>query len=165
MGEMIEFGCPGGSKAEGYLAEAPGARAGVVVIQEWWGLNDQIKGTAERFADAGFTALAPDLYHGRVTQEPDEANHMMEGLDWVGATEVEIQGACTRLRETCDKVGVTGFCLGGALTVIACVKIRSAPPASPSTASRRRSRRTRPTSRCPSRVISPTPTGGARRSW
>ena len=58
-----------------------------------------------------------------MTQKPDEANHMMEGLDWVGATEVEIHGACRRLKESCDKVGVTGFCLGGALTVIACVKI------------------------------------------
>ena len=123
MGEMIEFDCPDGSTADGYLAEAPGSRSGVVVIQEWWGLNDQIKGTADRFAEAGFTALAPDLYHGRVTQKPDEANHMMEGLDWVGATEVEIHGACRRLKESCDKVGVTGFCLGGALTVIACVKI------------------------------------------
>ena len=48
---------------------------------------------------------------------------MMEGLDWVGATEVEIHGACRRLKQDCDRVGVTGFCLGGALTVIACVKI------------------------------------------
>ena len=110
MGEMIEFDCPDGSTADGYLAEAPGSRSGVVVIQEWWGLNDQIKGTADRFAEAGFTALAPDLYHGRVTQEPDEANHMMEGLDWVGATEVEIHDACRKLKESCDKVGVTGFC-------------------------------------------------------
>ena len=164
MGEMIKFDCPDGSTADGYLAEAPGSRSGVVVIQEWWGLNDQIKGTADRFAEAGFTALAPDLYHGRVTQKPDEANHMMEGLDWVGATEVEIHGACRRLKESCDKVGVTGFCLGGALTVIACVKIPNAPPASHSTASRPRSRPTRPTSRCRSRAISRTPTGGARRS-
>ena len=59
MGETIEFDCPDGSTADGYLAEAPGSRSGVVVIQEWWGLNDQIKGTVDRFAEAGFTALAP----------------------------------------------------------------------------------------------------------
>ena len=50
MGDMIKFDCPDGSTAEGYLAEAPGSRAGVVVVQEWWGLNDQIKGTADRLA-------------------------------------------------------------------------------------------------------------------
>jgi len=123
MGEMISFDCPDGSKADGYLAEAPGARAGIVVLQEWWGLNDQIKGVADRFAEAGFTALAPDLYHGRVTQVPDEANHMMEGLDWVGATDVEVRGACQRLKQSVEKVGVVGYCMGGALTIIACVKV------------------------------------------
>ncbi len=69
MGATIAFTCPDGSEASGYLAEVDGARAGVVVIQEWWGLNGQIKGVAERFAAAGFTALAPDLYRGRVTGE------------------------------------------------------------------------------------------------
>ncbi len=53
MGATIAFTCPDGSTASGYLAEVGGARAGVVVIQEWWGLNDQIKGVAERFAAAG----------------------------------------------------------------------------------------------------------------
>ena len=50
MGRMIAFACPGGSEARGYLSESPGARAGVVVIQEWWGLNQQIKGVVEHFA-------------------------------------------------------------------------------------------------------------------
>jgi carboxymethylenebutenolidase len=93
------------------------------VIQEWWGLNDQIRGVAERLAAAGFTALAPDLYDGRVTTEPDEANHLMEGLDWVGATEVEVRGALQRLKATHDKAAVMGFCMGGALTLIAGVKL------------------------------------------
>ena len=123
MGETIRFDCPDGSAAQGYLAQAPASRSGVVVIQEWWGLNDQIRGTADRFAEAGFTALAPDLYGGRATQEPDEAGHMMEGLDWVGAAEIDIRGACRRLKQGCDRVGVTGFCLGGALTVIACARV------------------------------------------
>ena len=123
MGAMIAFGCPDGSTASGYLAEVDGARAGVVVIQEWWGLNDQIKGVAERFAAAGFTALAPDLYDGRVTGEPDEANHLMGGLDWVGATEVEVRGALQYLKARLDKAAVMGFCMGGALTVIAAAKL------------------------------------------
>lgn len=120
---MIAFNCPNGSTASGYLAELDGARAGVVVIQEWWGLNDQIKGVAERFAAAGITALAPDLYHGRVTGEPDEASHLMDGLDWIGATEVEVLGALQYLKARLERAAVMGFCLGGALSVIAAAKL------------------------------------------
>ncbi len=119
MGRTIRFACPDGSQASGYLAEAEGAKAGVVVIQEWWGLNEQIRGVAERLAAEGFTALAPDLYGGRVTTLPDEANHMMEGLDWVGATSVEVRGALRHLKASLPKAAVMGFCLGGALSVIA----------------------------------------------
>ncbi len=122
MGDMITFDCPGGASADGYLAAADGGM-GVVVIQEWWGLNDQIKRTCDDFAAAGITALAPDLYKGRVTQEPDEAEHMMTGLDWVGATETDVAGAVAHLRQSCDKVAVMGFCMGGALTVISAVKL------------------------------------------
>ena len=123
MGNTITFDCPGGSSASGHLATAEGARAGVVAIQEWWGLNDQIRGVADRIAAAGFSALAPDLYDGRVTGEADEANHLMSGLDWVGATETEVLGALRYLKGSCDKVAVMGFCMGGALTVIASVKL------------------------------------------
>ena len=123
MGEMVSFDCVGDSSAEGYLAKAPGARSGVVVLQEWWGLNDQIKGIADRLAGEGYSALAPDLYHGRVVREPDEAGHMMEGLDWVGATEVEIRGAIGALKRDVKRVCVMGFCMGGALTIIACAKL------------------------------------------
>lgn len=123
MGEMMKFDCPDGSQADGYLATAEGSRRAVVVLQEWWGLNDQMKGVADRLAGAGYHALAPDLYHGRLTQDPDEANHFMSGLDWVGATEVEVRGAARRLKQQADKVAVMGFCMGGALTIIAGVKL------------------------------------------
>jgi len=124
MGKSVRFPCPDGSEAEGYLAEAPGARAGVVLLQEWWGLNDNIQGIADRLAAAGFTTLAPDLYHGRVTTVADEANHMMDGLDWVGATAVEVQGGLSHLKKSVSKAGVMGFCMGGALTIIACAKLK-----------------------------------------
>jgi carboxymethylenebutenolidase len=94
-----------------------------VVIQEWWGLNDQIRGVCDRFAAAGFNALAPDLYQGRVTTSPDEANHLMTGLDWVGATEQDVRGAVQYLKSRGGRVAVMGFCMGGALTLIAGVKI------------------------------------------
>lgn len=127
MGQMIEFSRPDGSACRGYLAEAGKGRPGVVVIQEWWGLNDQICGVADRFARAGFNALAPDLFQGRVTQEPDEASHLMNGLDFPGATHQDIRGAVDYLRgmggASGGKVAVTGFCMGGALTVAAAVHV------------------------------------------
>lgn len=114
MGEMITFSTPNGGSAKGYLAQAAaGAGApGLVVIQEWWGLNDQIKGVADRFAGAGYNAIAPDLYQGRVTGDPDEANHLMDGLDWVGAAEQDIRGAVQHLKAGGGKAAVLGFCMG-----------------------------------------------------
>ncbi len=125
MGEIIQFDCPGGGSAPGYLATpAAGAGApGIVVIQEWWGLNDQIKGVADRFAGEGFRALVPDLYRGRVTQDPDEAERLMTGLDWGGATNEDVRGAVQYLKSGGQKAAVIGFCMGGALTILASVHV------------------------------------------
>lgn len=123
MGRMIEYLRPDGGKCQGYLAEVGTTAPGVVVIQEWWGLNDQICGVADRFARAGFNALAPDLFQGRVTQAPDEANHLMNGLDFPGATHQDIRGAAVYLSESGAKVGTMGFCMGGALSIAAAVHV------------------------------------------
>lgn len=123
MGQLIDFKRPDNTHCRGYLATAGQGRPGVVVIQEWWGLNDQICGVADRFARAGFNALAPDLYHGRITQDADEASHMMNGLDFPGATHQDIHGAVTHLQSINGKVGVMGFCMGGALTIAAAVHV------------------------------------------
>ena len=123
MGENVRFALPGGGEGSGYLANADGSGKSVVVIQEWWGLNDQIKGVADRFAAAGYTALAPDLYNGRVTGDADEANHLMEGLDWVGATDSELRGAVQHLKASRERCAIMGFCMGGALTILGAVKI------------------------------------------
>ncbi|MCX7360302.1 MAG: dienelactone hydrolase family protein [Alphaproteobacteria bacterium] len=123
MGSMIDFKRPDGSTCKGYLTEAGKDRPSIVVLQEWWGLNDQICGVADRFARAGYNALAPDLYKGRVTQKPDEANHMMSGLDFVGASDQDIAGAVKHLAANGRKVGVMGFCMGGALTIAACARV------------------------------------------
>ena len=95
----------------------------IVVVQEWWGLTDWVKGVADRFAAAGYNALAPDLYKGRVTQKPDEANHMMSGLDFVGASDQDIAGAVRHLAAMSRKVGVMGYCMGGALTIAAAARV------------------------------------------
>lgn len=125
MGEMMQFDAPDGGSVPGYLAtpEAGDATPAVVVIQEWWGMNDQIKSMADRYAAAGFRALVPDLYRGRVTQDPDEANHLMDGLDWGGATNQDIRGAVQFLKAGGQKAAVLGFCMGGALTILASVHV------------------------------------------
>ena len=123
MGIMTDFARPDGTATKGYLAMAGHDRPGVIVIQEWWGLNDQICGVADRFARAGYNALAPDLYKGRLTSEPDEANHLMTGLDFPAATHQDLRGAALQLWKHSDKLAVMGFCMGGALTIAAAVHI------------------------------------------
>jgi carboxymethylenebutenolidase len=118
VGTMIRFQRPDGQSVSGYLSEAAQARASIVVIQEWWGLNDQIRGVADRFAAAGYTALVPDLYRGKSTVEEEEAHHLMTGLNFADAAAQDIRGAVQHLKAGGGKVGVTGFCMGGALTLL-----------------------------------------------
>ena len=126
MAKTIEYTRPDGKTVKGYLAEpATGSKApGMVVIQEWWGLNDQIKGVAEKLAKAGYRALVPDLYRGKVALEANEAKHLMEGLNFGDAAGQDIRGAVQYLKGSGSaKAGVTGFCMGGALTVLSAVNV------------------------------------------
>lgn len=120
-GTMIEF--PGnGGQVPGYLS-LPGTTPapGLVVIQEWWGLEPHIKDVADRFAAEGFAALAPDLYHGRVASEPDEARKLAMELEHDRAV-AEIDAAARYLLSRSEvrgpKVGVVGFCMGGGLSLL-----------------------------------------------
>ena len=94
---------------------------GVVVLQEWWGLNDQIKGVADRLAEGGYRALVPDLYRGKVTLEAGEAEHLMRNLDFGDAATQDIRGAVQYLKGTSPRVAVIGFCMGGVLSILAAV--------------------------------------------
>lgn len=126
MGRMISFEKAGGGAARGYLAEGSGPRApGVVVIQEWWGLQGQIKSVCDRLAQEGFTALAPDLYGGKVVPYHDSAaaSAAMASLDFVAETEGAVRGAVEHLRKPGGKVGLTGFCMGGAVAVVGAARI------------------------------------------
>jgi len=130
MGKTMSFNRPDGKSVNGYLAEPEiGANAaakapGMVVIQEWWGLNDQIKGVADKLAKSGYRALVPDLYRGKVALEANEAQHLMQGLNFGDAAGQDIRGAVQYLKKTgSPKVGVTGFCMGGALTVLSAVNV------------------------------------------
>jgi carboxymethylenebutenolidase len=126
MGTNISFRRPDGKDATGYLAKAGRANVpGVVVIQEWWGLQDQIKGITDRFALAGYDALAPDLYSGTVVpyHDSDAAGKEMASLNFLDATDNTVRGAAQLLGKNGAKVGLTGFCLGGAVTIIGACRI------------------------------------------
>lgn len=124
MGEIVEFPS-NGTTGSGYLATAEGGSGpGVLVIQEWWGLVPHITDVCDRFAAEGFTALAPDLYRGTTTTEPDEAGKLMMALNLEQAAK-DLRGAIAHLQAspavTSGKVGVIGFCMGGGLAmVVAC---------------------------------------------
>src|SRR3978361_2498054 len=126
MGTSISFKRPDGKDAGGYLANgARGNAAGGVVIQEWWGLSEEIQGACDRFAVAGFDALAPDLYNGKVVpyHDMDAAGKEMNSLDFMDATTQTVRGAAQYLAKNGGKGGLTGFCLGGAVTIIGSTKI------------------------------------------
>ncbi len=120
MGEMVSFSSNGGT-AEGYLAVPDtGAGPAVIVIQGWWGLVGHVTDVVDRFAGEGFVALAPDLYHGKSTSEPDEARKLNMGLAMDAAAR-DIAGAATyltgRVENTGRGIGCVGFCLGGSLAL------------------------------------------------
>jgi carboxymethylenebutenolidase len=124
-GQSVEFSSNGGTTS-GYLAiPNHGKGPGVIVIQEWWGLVDHIKDLCDRFAAAGYVALAPDLYHGKTAKSPDEAGKLMMALQ-IDRAEKDLRGAIKFLIDheatTGDKVGAVGFCMGGALSLYAATK-------------------------------------------
>ena len=119
--QTVEFPA-NGETGTGYLAtpEGNGPFPGVIVVQEWWGLDDHIKDVASRFAKEGFVALAPDLYHGQVASEPNEAQKLMMSLNMPQASKELVKAAdylASRPEVTGRGIGATGFCMGGGLAL------------------------------------------------
>lgn len=110
-----------GSTAHGYLAAPARPGPGVVVVQEWWGLTDHVADVADRLAAEGFVALAPDLYGGHTTHDPQEAARMMTELP-VDQAARDLGGAVGHLLDhelvTGSAVGVVGFCMGGKFAIV-----------------------------------------------
>lgn len=113
--EKITFG----NNLPGYEF-GPKTGPAVLVIQEWWGVTEEVKEQAMVISKSGgFRVLIPDLYKGKLGVDAEEAGHLMNNLDWAGATK-ELTAAVDYLKSTgASKVGVTGFCMGGALSFIA----------------------------------------------
>ena len=135
MGDNVEFASNGGT-AQGYLAvPESGSGPGLIVIQEWWGLVPHITDVCDRFAAEGFVALAPDLYHGASTTEPDEAGKLMITLN-IDRAGKDMGGAIDHLlglnSVSSATVGVVGFCMGGGLAlVLACQRPEQVSAAAP----------------------------------
>ena len=124
-GKIVEFKT-NGKMGSGYLS-VPSTQKGkaVIVLQEWWGLVDHIKDVVDRFAEQGFVALAPDLYHGEVASSPTDAQKLAMALD-IANVEKDLRGAVDYLLSLVntlgDTVGIVGFCMGGALSLYgACI--------------------------------------------
>ncbi|HKU67003.1 MAG TPA: dienelactone hydrolase family protein [Candidatus Baltobacteraceae bacterium] len=127
MGQMIEFMRPDGQRAPGYLAspekDAESA-PGIVIIEEWWGVTADIMRVANEYAALGYRALVPDLFRGRTAAIGDEANHLLEGLDFADAYSQDARGALTHLKRNGKKAGITGYCIGGSVAMLAAMHLR-----------------------------------------
>jgi carboxymethylenebutenolidase len=126
-GREIELGS-GGERIRGYLALPPSGRgAGVLVIQEWWGLVDHIRDVCDRFAREGFVALAPDLYRGESTGDPDRAGRLMTTLEIPRAArdlDAGVEALLSQPGVEGARVGAVGFCMGGQLALNAATRNR-----------------------------------------
>jgi carboxymethylenebutenolidase len=134
--QLIEFSYDGGS-AKGYMVKPSGealSRPALLVIHEWWGLNEHIGSIAERYANEGYVVLAPDLYGGKVTRDPEEAGRLMQALEAEKGLSI-LNGAVDFLKATegvdANRIGITGFCMGGTFALLLACKneyIKAAAP-------------------------------------
>lgn len=122
-GEMVKFSVVDDDSVQGFLVmpEEGGIFPGLVLIQEWWGVNDHIKDVAGRFAKEGYVVLAPDLYGGKATKDADEAGRLMQGLDKEAALcmlTAAVDYLQSHLAVADGRIGVTGFCMGGSFALL-----------------------------------------------
>jgi carboxymethylenebutenolidase len=109
----------------GYLNDSAGAgKPALIIIHEWWGLNTQIRSVADRYAKEGFVAFAADLYHGALATDATGAQRLMDSLDWkVALQDIENSVRELKARDPAAKIGITGFCMGGAVSLAAAARL------------------------------------------
>lgn len=128
--EEVSIKRPDGQASPAYLWVPPAGESapGVVLLPEWWGVNEQIRGVAERLVGAGYRVLVPDIFHGQVAAIGDTATarRMRDGLNLVEVVDQEIRGAVVQMEERHpgSLVAAIGFCMGGALALAAAVRVR-----------------------------------------
>ena len=119
-GRMVQYPTNGKTTSAYLATPAAGKGPGVIVLQEWWGLVPHIKHVCDRFAAEGFSAVAPDMYHGQTASEPDGAGKLFMALN-IGQAEKDLRGATTylKIQSLPAKIGAVGFCMGGQLALFA----------------------------------------------
>ena len=125
MDKRITFDRPDGATCPAYYVQ-PNARdgaPGVVVLQEWWGVDQHMMDIAARLAASGYRTLVPDLYRGKVTQDEAEAEHHMSALDFRDVASQDIRGAINYLKRSSEHVAAIGFCMGGALSIVVAIHV------------------------------------------
>jgi len=116
----VNYAGKNGQELPGYYKTKEGSKMGLIVLQEWWGLNDQMKAYVDKYnTDGKFNALSPDLFRGVVATNQEHASKLLQDLDWEGAIEDIRLSAQYLLANGNAKVGVVGFCMGGALSLAA----------------------------------------------
>ncbi len=130
--ETLDFQTANGPTTAYVSKPDEGGEKAVILIQEWWGLNDHIKDIAGRYASEGFTAIAPDLYRGKMTADPDEASKMMNALSIEDGLDT-IKNAITAAAEAygISHFGITGYCMGGTFALRAACELEGISAAAP----------------------------------
>ena len=125
MSQKIEYPRPDGQSAPGLYFEPEGGKKapGIVLIQEWWGINQHMESVGEWLAEEDFRVIIPDLFRGKVTTDSKQASEWMNKLNFVEAVQQDIRGAAQFLKKDSFRVGVLGFCMGGALAIASAVHV------------------------------------------
>jgi carboxymethylenebutenolidase len=130
--ETLDLQTPNGATTAHVALPDEESRAVVILIQEWWGINDHVRDLCARYAGEGYTAVAPDLYRGRITTDPEEASRMMhelkleDGMATISAALSEVRG-----RYNAERVGITGYCMGGTFALRAACELHELAAAAP----------------------------------
>lgn len=130
--ETLDLKTPHGATTAHVALPESASSAAVILIQEWWGINDHIRDLCARYAKEGYTAVAPDLYRGKITKDPEEASRLMhelaieDGMSTINAALSEV-----RSKYDAERVGITGYCMGGTFALLAACELHELAASAP----------------------------------
>lgn len=130
--ETLDLQTPNGATTAHVALPDQESRAVVILIQEWWGINDHVRDLCARYAGEGYTAVAPDLYRGKITTDPEEASRLMHALKLEdGMATISAALSEARARYNAERVGITGYCMGGTFALRAACELHELAAAAP----------------------------------
>lgn len=130
--ELLNLDTPGGATTACVARPDNDTTAAVILIQEYWGINDHIRDIAGRYANEGFLCVAPDLYRGKLAKNPDEAGRLMQGLAIADGMEIIRQAIAEAKRVyNVKRIAITGYCMGGTFALRAACELSDISAAAP----------------------------------